>query len=291
MAINQRKGGVILSYLAQLIHIITNLLYVPVMLRLLGKSEYGLYQLAISVISNLNILSLGFNSAYIRFYTRLKVKEEEKSVYRLNGMFIVIFSAISIACLLVGAFIVIKAKFILGNSLTDVELAKGKKLMAVLVVSMSVSFISSVFQSIISAHQRFIWLRVVELVSYVINPMVSIPLLILGFGSIGMVVVSLAITSMVCILNIFYSIKYLKVVFVFDKFNWSLFKEMSGYTFYVFINIIVEQINWSLDSFLLGRMRGTGAVAIYAVGSQIITLYRSLSGSIRGVYVLSLIHI
>jgi O-antigen/teichoic acid export membrane protein len=60
---------------------------------------------------------------------------------------------------------------------------------------------------------------------------------------------------------------------------------MSAFTFYVFINIIVEQINWSIDKFLLGRMKGTGAVAVYSVGAQIVVLYRLLSGAIRGVFV------
>ena len=45
MKVNQKKAGVLLTYLAQGIHIVSGLLYTPIMLRLLGQSEYGLYQL------------------------------------------------------------------------------------------------------------------------------------------------------------------------------------------------------------------------------------------------------
>ena len=70
MRINQLKAGVILSYTTQLIQILTGLIYTPVMLRLLGQSEYGLYQLVQSVVSYLGLLSFGFSAGYMRFYSR-----------------------------------------------------------------------------------------------------------------------------------------------------------------------------------------------------------------------------
>ena len=72
MRINQRKVGVLLTYIAQGVQILSGLLYTPIMLRLLGQSEYGLYQLVASVVSYLSILSLGFGSSYMRFYSRIK---------------------------------------------------------------------------------------------------------------------------------------------------------------------------------------------------------------------------
>lgn len=60
MQVNEKKAGVIISYLSQGIHILSSLLYTPVMLRLMGQSEYGLYQLVYSVVSYLGLLSFGF---------------------------------------------------------------------------------------------------------------------------------------------------------------------------------------------------------------------------------------
>ena len=68
--INQRKTGVVLSYAGELVKILVSLIYTPIMLRLLGQSEYGLYQLVYSVVSYLSLLSLGFGSSYLRFYSR-----------------------------------------------------------------------------------------------------------------------------------------------------------------------------------------------------------------------------
>ena len=69
------------------------------MLRLLGQSEYGLYQLVYSVVSYLSLLSLGFSSSYMRFYSRYKVENNEDEVARLNGMFLLIFMFLSVVCI------------------------------------------------------------------------------------------------------------------------------------------------------------------------------------------------
>ena len=54
MRINQRKAGVMLSYTSEAVKILSSLLYTPIMLRLLGQSEYGLYSLVHSVVAYLS---------------------------------------------------------------------------------------------------------------------------------------------------------------------------------------------------------------------------------------------
>ena len=88
MKVSEKKAGVILSYTGQIVKILVNLLYTPIMLRLLGQSEYGLYQLVYSVVSYLSLLSLGFGSSYMRYYSQFKAKNDDDEIARLNGMFL-----------------------------------------------------------------------------------------------------------------------------------------------------------------------------------------------------------
>ena len=62
-------------------------------------------------------------------------------------------------------------------------------------------------------------------------------------------------------------------------------KEIWVFSFFIFLNMIVDQINWSVDKFILGMFGGTVAVAVYAVGGQINTLYMSLSTSVSSVFI------
>lgn len=70
---DQKKLGVILSYLGQMVKLFAGLVYTPIVLRTLGQSEYGVYQLVNSVIAYLGLLNFGFSASYVRFYSRYKV--------------------------------------------------------------------------------------------------------------------------------------------------------------------------------------------------------------------------
>ena len=118
---SQRKAGVILTYTSQIIKILTGLLYTPIMLRLLGQSEYGLYQLVYSVVSYLGLLSMGFGSSYVRFYSQRKAKNDNKGIEKLNGMFMGIFLCISGLCILCGIVMLYNITHIFGNGLTNRE--------------------------------------------------------------------------------------------------------------------------------------------------------------------------
>ena len=151
--INQRKAGIILSYAGQLAKIMISIIYTPIMLRLLGQSEYGLYQLVYSVVSYLSLLSLGFSSSYMRFYSRYKAQKDEDGVARLNGMFLLIFASLSVVCILCGCVMLGNIRAIFGGGLTDSEYATAKVLMALLVVNLALTFPNSVFACAITAHE------------------------------------------------------------------------------------------------------------------------------------------
>lgn len=285
MKINQYKSGVMLSYTTQIIHILSGIIYTPVMLRLLGQSEYGLYQLVASVVSYLSLLTLGFGAGYVRFYSQKKARGDETGIAMLNGMFFIIFSVFAIICLLCGVIMLINIKTIFGDGLSVGEMNKARLLMALMVFSMAISFMSVVFTNNITVHERFFFQRIIELLRALFNPFLALPLLIMGYGSIGMVLVSTALTVFSFCMNFWYSKKKLKMKFSFRKFDFGLLKEIWIFTFFIFINIIVDQVNWNVDKFLLGRMKGTVSVAVYGVAAQLNALYQTLSTSISSVFV------
>lgn len=273
-----------LNYINEAIKTLTALVYTPVMLRLLGQSEYGLYQLVSSVVSYLSLLSFGFGSAYVRYYSRFKVKEDTEGIARLNGMFLLIFGTMSVACLFCGGVIAGNAKAVFGDGLTEAELEKAKVLLQILVVNMALTFPNSVFDCYVTAHEQFIFQKLLRMLQSLLNPFLTLPLLLLGYDSVAMVLVSSLLTIVVFISNIFYCIKKLKMRFYFRGLQFSLLREMWVFTFFIFLNQIIDQVNWSVDKLLLGRMSGTAAVAVYGIGGQINSLYVQMSTAIATVF-------
>jgi O-antigen/teichoic acid export membrane protein len=255
------------------------------MLRLLGQHEYGLYQLVLSVVSYLGLLSLGFSGAYMRFYSRYKAKNEDEQIPRLNGLFLGIFLIMGMVCIFCGIIMLGNVELIFGTALSQSEYQLIRILLVLMVLNLVMTFPISTFDAFIMSQERFIFQRMLTVLQTLLNPFIALPLLIMGFGSVGMVAVVTALTFVRLAVSIWYSVRKLKVLFVFRNPNFKLLKEMWFFTFFIFIGIIVDQLNWNVGKLLLGRMVGTAAVAVYAVGSQLNLIYLIFSGAISNVFI------
>lgn len=207
MKINQLKAGALLSYVSMGLGYIISILYTPIMLRLLGQSEYGLYNLVSSVVSYLGLLNFGFGSAYMRYYSRYRVENDEENIAKLNGMFLTVFTIIGLVAMLAGMVLVLNTELIFGDKLTANELSKAKILMAIMVFNLSTSFPASVFNSYITANEQYVFQKIVQMIKTVLSPFIMLPVLLMGYKSIGMVVVTTILTITVEIVNIIFCLK------------------------------------------------------------------------------------
>lgn len=285
MKTNQLKLGVILSYIGMIAQNLISIIYTPIMLRLLGQSQYGLYNLVFSVVSYLGLLSFGFGSAYIRYYSKYKTRDDKEGIARINGMFMIIFLCISLITLLAGVVLVSNVQNIFKDGLTLNEIDIARVLMILMVINIAISFPASVFDSNITVNEKYVFQRLLNLAKSILNPFLTLPLLLMGYKSISLIIVTTILTVLTLIINMWYCFKKLKIRFLFKNFDFSLMKEMGIFSFFIFINMIVDQINWNVDKFLLGMFSGTVGVAIYSVGGQINSYYLTFSTSISSVFI------
>lgn len=286
---NQLKAGVVLSYISTAITIVIQLLYMPIMIRLLGKSEYGLYSLVSSVVSYLSLFSLGFTGAYLRFFARFY--GDKKKLASLNGMFLTLFSILSVIATICGMILSFFPEQIFGSKLSDSELLKARILMFILVINIAITLISSIFDSMIGAYEQFIFQRIVGLVSTIVNPFLCLPLLLMGYGSVMIVVVTTGITIARFAVNVWFCIYKIKIPVSFHGFQWRLLKEITVFSSFLLLNMIIDQINWNVDKLILGHTRGTEEIAVYGVASQINGLFITFSTTISSVFAPRVNHI
>ena len=114
------KYGAILGYVNIFSTILVTLVYTPIMLRLVGQSEYGLYALISSIISYLSVLDMGFGNAMIRFVSKSQAKKENDS--KINGMFLFLYIIIGIVAFIIGMALYANVEVLFSNSLTALEL-------------------------------------------------------------------------------------------------------------------------------------------------------------------------
>ena len=285
MRVNQLKTGVVLSYVSIVLTNLISIIYTPIMLRMLGQSEYGLYQLAHSVVSYLGLLSFGFGSAYIKFYSGYKKNNDKEGIARLNGMFMICFLCMSALAFVFGGILVANVENLFDASLTAEELHTTRILMAIMVFNVAIMFPNSVFNANVTAHEKYIFQKIVSLVSSILNPMLVLILLVCGFKSVGLVIAATIIAVLKLAVDMYYCLRKLKIRFIFRGFNFGLLKEVSVFSVFIFVNTITDLLNYSVDKFVLGMVKGTTSVAIYSVGASLNQYYISFSTAISSVFI------
>ncbi len=285
MKVNQLKGGVFLSYAQTVLNAVISLAYTPVMLRLLGQSEYGVYTMAASMISYLGLLNFGLSSSYIRYYTRYRQRADERGLAQLNGIFLTVYAGIAVIALIAGLLLSANVSIFYGQSLNAQDLRTAQILMAILSVNMMMTFLGTVFTAYVTANECFVFQKLVNMGKTVLSPLVTIPVLLLGFRSVGMVVVTTIISLLVDIINVVFCFRKLHMRFTVRGADFGLLKEIAFYSFFIAINSIVDQVNWQIDKVILGHYRGAEETAVYGVASQINTLYMNLSTVISSVFI------
>lgn len=281
---NQLRFGIGLSYIQMGLAIVIQLIYTPFILRMLGDSEYGLLQTATSTVAILSVLNLGFNSSYIRYYARYKQANNEQAIYRLNGLFLILFSILGSIVLLSGWILSNNLEVVFAEGLTQEEYETGRTLLLITVINLALSFPRSVFANIITAHEKYVFLKSITIIESVGGPIINFFVLYFGFRSVAVAVVSLTVGILVFILYAVYTFGVLRQKFLFRDFEKGLLGSLFRFTGLIAINLIVDQVNNQVGKILLARFCGTAVVALYTVGINFSNYYTQFSTAISGIF-------
>lgn len=280
---NQLKIGAILSYVNILAGLIVGLGYTPIMIRLLGQSEFGLYSLIGSLVAYLSVLDMGLGNTIVRYVSRNRAVGDKRSESELNGLFLAIYSIIGLITLIVGSILYFNVDNMFGATLSADQIERAKVMMILLIFNIAISFPLSVFASLMQAYERFIFLRIFNIISVLLKPIIALPFLFMGYGAVTLVVTATIVNIACLFTNVYYCFKYLDIHFSRGHFEKAFLYEISGYAFFIFLNAIMDKIYWGTGQFILGMVSGTIQVAIYAIAMQFMNMYMQFSNAISGV--------
>lgn len=275
----------VLSYLNLAISFVIPFVYTPLMLKMLGQAEYGLYSLSNSVISYLTLLSFGFGSTIVRYIAKYRAEGNKQAEETSFGFFLLLYTGLGILVMMGGLAITKNVGGIFDRGLTDPEINKMKMLTLIMAFNTALSFPLSVFASMAIAHERYFFRKVMDIVSTVAGPLANLIALYLGFASVGMALAATVIQFVLAPVSIGYCFRKLKLR---PRFSWlpgTLIREMLGFSVFVFLGTLVDMLFWATDKVILGMLASTVAVAVYNVGGTFNNIVMQLSISISGVLV------
>lgn len=286
MPVNQLKAGVVLNYVVIILNTVVGLLYTPYMLRMMGQSEYGLYSLVASVIAYLTVLDLGFGNAIVRYTAKFRAEKKTEEQYEMFGMFFLLYLVIGIIAFGIGLGLYFNVGTLFGDTMTAVELDRARIMMLLLVANLAFTFPMSIWGSIIQAYEDFVFQKSLNIFRIILNTAVMICLLHFGYKAVAMVVVQTIFNVLTLVVNFIYCRRKLNIhiYFRFKHFHWGFLKEVAIYSFWIFLNAIMDRVYWSTGQFVLGAMVGTAAVAVFAIAIQLEGMYMQFSTAISSVF-------
>lgn len=281
---NQLKAGAALNYVSICLNMVVGLIYTPYMLRMLGQSEYGLYSLAASIIAYLTVLDLGFGNAIVRYTAKFRAEGKQREQEEMFGMFFILYIGIGVIAMIAGSVLSLNVENMFSRAMTDTEVSRTRIMLWLMTFNLAFTFPMSIWGSIMSAYERFVFQRIVSIIRSVLNPVVMILLLVVGYKAVAMVVVTTLFNVATLLVNWWYCKYRLTIKVRFAKFKWGFLKEVSIYSFWIFLNAIMDRIYWSTGQFVLGIYKGSVAIAVYAVAIQLESMYMMFSTAISSVF-------
>ena len=163
----QIKFGALLSYIAIAFNIVSGLLYTPWMVEAIGKSQYGLFTLANSVII-LFLMDFGLSSATGRYLAKYNAAGDKEGAERFLGAVYKLYLILDVAilCVLTVVFFLIDGIYV---NLTPEELSQFKVVYVISALFSVINFPFVTFNGILTAYEKFVPLKLADLLYRVFN--------------------------------------------------------------------------------------------------------------------------
>lgn len=281
---NQRRAGAMLSYVYLGITFVIGIIYTPILFDILGEREYGVYSVASSAIAFLAILDLGFSQTMIRYVARYKALGDHEGEERLHGMFLLLYTGIAVIALAAGLVVFFNLEFFFHRGFTPQETSQLCKIFMILLLNLVISFPLGIFNSIISANEGFFFLKMINIISTILTHTAILAALFLGFRTVAMALITTVVSIALKLVTMVYGRKKIAIRFRFGNFDRALFREIFIFSFFIFLNIVIDQLYANTDKMILGALCGSAVVATYTVGVQFYSYFEQFSTSISGVF-------
>lgn len=279
---NQIKIGAILSYLSIGINIIAGLIYTPWMVDTIGKSDYGLYTLANSLIT-LFLVDFGLSSAVSRYVAKYRAEGRQDKVNNFLGavykLYLIIDAVIFVALVII--YFCIDSIYV---KLTPAELEKFKVVYLISASFAVINFPFVTFNGILNSYEEFIPLKLADVIYRILLVALTVITLIFGGRLYGLVTVH-AIVGLIIIAYKWLVIKKrinLKVNWKYSDF--SLYKDIFGFSVWVTISSLAQRLVFNITPSILGAVASSATIAVFGIVTTIEGYTYTITTAINGMF-------
>lgn len=278
----QRHIGFIVSWLQIIVSSLTGILFTPFLISSLGQTEYGLYQLMYSAIGYIATLDLGLGGTITRYVIKYDAVGDVNKRNSVIGMCMKIYALLAGIALCAVLWVSANLDKFFINTINADNIAHARLLFIVMGISASLSLFDHAFVGILTAYEKYIATKGLRVVKDISRIVLLVVLLNMGANALALVCVDLAAMVLLLVVDMTSCIRSTPITSFKGKFDRILFREIAVFSAFVFLQVIISQVNSSLDRILLGRFSTLYLVGMYGVAMQIYNISSSIGGVFGG---------
>lgn len=282
------RVGSAVAYANIILNIGLGLILTPFLIRALGDDQYGLYQMVGPFVGTLAVLDFGFGNSIIRYVAKYRAEGNAPGERKLLGMCMRIYGVITLLLALLCVAGYLNLQRIFGRTLDGAEMDALRRMFVLLGANWAVNMLQNTFASAIQAYRRFTFHRLVILSRLALRAAILVILLSGGGDAVTVVWIDTILNLAQYAVYIGYALIVLRLRFDFGPVDRALFREVFLFSFFIFLNALMEQIYWKLGASLLAIVPHAGAkntmmVAVNSAGMQLAMSFLQFSTAISGV--------
>ena len=283
----QRKIGIILSYVYNGVHVAVSFIYVPLLLKIIGQGEYGLYQIVGSIISYFSIMESSLSGAVLRFYCKAKAENDKEQIAKTIATSRRIYHVISLLVVFGSIIGIVGIRLFYVDSFSKTELIESQIMLAILALNMIVSLQNYVYVAIINGNERFIFLKILGISSQLIQPLAVVLFIKRYPYAVIIVLIQFFINLIQAVIKKQFAKTILRPQMIPNErigFDDKIRNGIFALSSQIILAVLADQIFWKTDQILIGKILGTSLTAVYSVGAQIYLNYNPVGTAVSGVF-------
>lgn len=280
----QVKYGIFISYFYVLLNVISGLLVTSLIIRELGSSQYGIYEIIVSLISDIGILNLGMSDCIVKYVSTYRTTNDVKKQEEVIGSVFKILIVAATIAFIICSVVYLRFDIIYAQSLSSSEIVDAKKLLILASFNLIISLPCGVFSCVLTAYEKFAVTRGLNVAKLLLK--ISIVLIGLNFYKNAMMLLTIDVFLNVLDICINYILmrKWLQLKVSIHTTDKDLYRKIFTFSGYTIFFIIAREVQWQTDKTIIGLRLNTHMVTVYSAGAKISSVFNQLGLILSGLF-------
>lgn len=282
---NQKRVGILISYLNLIMGIVLNIFLIPFLISSLGEVDYSLYKVMQSFAGPLSMFHLGISTIVTRSIVQFGSDDNYTKKDKQNTMALALLASgiMSVLVSIAGIVMCFAIPTIYGETYSESSIVLGQKIFVAFIGSTIFHMMTDSFSGCMIGHEKFVVSSSIQLFRTVLKMLLWIVLLKLGMGVIAVAYVDFFVSLIIFITSLCYSLFILDEkprLYHFDK---KKLLEILSFGVAILLQAVVNQVNNNVDTMILGAFvtekaiitMYSSALAIYAIYNSLVSVIAS----------------